>query len=76
MLRSDRGRIVTAMDGELLRLVCRAVPCDGLRLHANSTRSAGTNIFWTLPVLEVPSEVDGILLRTAKVRMFFFAEVA
>jgi hypothetical protein len=75
MLRSDRGRIVTAMDGELLRLCapCHAMACDYTQ---TPPAALGTNIFWTRPVMEAPSEVDGILLRTAKMRMFFFAEVA
>ena len=75
MLRSDRGRTVTAMDEELLRL-CEprhVAACDYTQLPP---AALGTNIFWTLPVMEAPSEVDGVLLRTAKIRLFFFQGVA
>jgi hypothetical protein len=74
MLRTDRGRTMTAMDCELLQL------CQGGYVPlADYTRSPpaalGSNIFWTLPVLETPADVDGVLLRTAKIRLFFFLEV-
>jgi len=75
MLRSDRGRTVTAMDEELLRL-CEprhVVSCDYTQ---TPPATLGTNIFWTLPVMEPPSEADGVLLRTAKIRLFFFQGVA
>jgi len=74
-LRSDRGRTVTAMDRELLQL-CEprcAASCDYTQ---TPPAALGTNIFWTPPVMEAPSEVDGVLLRTAKMRLFFFPEVA
>ena len=74
-LRTDRGRIVTAMDGELLRM-CEpryAAACDYTQ---TPPAALGTNIFWTSPVMEAPAEVDGVLLRTAKIRLFFFPEVA
>jgi hypothetical protein len=75
MLRTDRGRIVTAMDRELLRLCepCHAAKCDYTQ---TPPAALGTNIFWTWPVLEPPSEESGILTRTATVRLFFFPEVA
>ena len=44
MLRTDRGRIVTAMDGELLRM-CEP-RCGGeMRLHADSAGGAGDEHF-------------------------------
>ncbi len=75
MLRTDRGRTVTAMDGELLRL-CEpryAAVCDYTQ---TPPAALGSNIFWTLPVMAIPTEVDGVLLRTAKMRVFFFSEGA
>ena len=75
MLRMDRGRIVTAMDSELLRL-CEPLPRAEMRLHADAPAALGTNIFWTWPVMAAPSEVNGILMRTATIRLFFFPEVA
>lgn len=74
MLRSDRGRTVTAMDCELLQ-VCApryALACDYTQ---TPPASLGTNVFWTLPVMQAPSEEDGVLLRTAKIRLFYFPEV-
>jgi hypothetical protein len=75
MLRTDRGRIVTAMDGELLHLCGPrfAAKCDYTQ---TPPAVLGTNIFWTAPVMEPPTEVDGVLLRTATIRLFFFPEVA
>ena len=75
MLCMDRGRIVTAMDSELLQLCepCHAPKCD----YTQTPPSAlGTNIFWTWPVMEPPSEVNGSLIRKATLRLFFFPEVA
>jgi len=74
MLRSDRGRTVTAMDGELLRLCApRCAPvCDYTQ---TPPAALGSNIFWTLPVMETAAEVDEVLVRTAKLRLFLFPEV-
>jgi hypothetical protein len=75
MLRTDRGRVLTAMDTELLQS-CRpnfAHKCD----YTLTPQSLlGTNIFWTAPMMEAPVEVNGILQRTATIRLFFFPEVA
>ena len=75
MLCTDRGRIVTAMDSELLQL-CQprcAAKCD----YTQSPPAAlGTTIFWTWPVMEPLTEVDGVLQRAAAVRLCFFPEVA
>lgn len=75
MLRTDRGRTLTAMDSELLQLCGqnRAAKCD---YTLTPPLLLGTNIFWTLPVMETPSEVNGVLQRAALIRMFFFPEVA
>jgi hypothetical protein len=75
MLRTDRGRVVTAMDCELLQMSAprRAAKCNYTQ---TPPAALGTNIFWTLPVMEAPSEVNGVLLRTATMRLFFFPEAA
>jgi len=75
MLRTDRGRIQTNMDCELLQLCEQnSTPkCDYTRTPPSAL---GTNIFWTMPVMEAPSEVNGVFQRTASVRLFFFPEVA
>ncbi|HVJ05410.1 MAG TPA: hypothetical protein VM578_07045 [Candidatus Saccharimonadales bacterium] len=73
MLRTDRGRILTAMDCELL-LLCRrrsAAKCDYAQ---TPPLPLGTKIFWSQPVMATPSEVDGMLMRTATIRLFFFSE--
>ena len=75
MLRTDRGRIVTAMDIELLRM-CE--PRSAVKYDYTQTPPAAleTNIFWTSPVMAALAEVSGVLLRTATIRLFFFPEVA
>ena len=75
MLRTDRGRILTAMDRELMRMCrpCNAAKCDYTQTPASPL---GSNVFWTQPVMEAASEANGILQRTATVRLFFFPEVA
>jgi hypothetical protein len=75
MLRTDRGRIVTAMDCELLQL-CEPRHAAALDYTQTPPAALGANIFWTLPVMEASAVVDGILLRTAKMRLFFFQGVA
>lgn len=75
MMGADRGRTVTAMDEELFRM-------SGPRWAACSDytqtppAALGTNIFWTQPVMAAPSEENGILARTATMRVFYFPEVS
>jgi hypothetical protein len=74
MAGTDRGRIVTGMESELLRIdePCWAAKCD----YTQSPPAAlGTNIFWTRPVLAATSDANGVLVRTATIRVFFFPEV-
>ena len=73
MLGTDRGRIVTAMDGELRR-ICE--PSHAAKRDYTQTPpvALGTNIFWTRPVMAAPTDVNGVLVRTAAIRLFFFAE--
>jgi hypothetical protein len=75
LLRTDRGRILTAMDSELMR-ICepnRAAKCDYTQ---TPPAALGTNIFWDAPVLEEVKSSNGVLQRTAAVTVFFFPEVA
>lgn len=75
MAGTDRGRIVTAMDGELMQL-CRlrnTAKCDYTQ---TPPRALTSNVFWTTPVMEPPSTGNGVLQRTATIRVFFFPEVA
>ena len=75
MLRTDRGRTVTAMDSELLQICHRrvATKCDYTQ---TPPAALGTNILWTHPVMAAPSDTDGVLLRTATMRVYFFPEAA
>jgi hypothetical protein len=75
MLRTDRGRIVTAMDGELMQL-CRQRSVAKCDYTQTPPCALGTNIFWTAPAMEAPGDVNGVLQRTATIRVFFFPEVA
>ena len=62
------------MDSELLQM-CEPSPRQNA-ITRNAASALGTNIFWTLPVMEAPSEANGVLQRTATIRLFFFPEVA
>lgn len=75
MLRTDRGRVLTAMDTELLRS-CRPNFAPKCNYTVTPQSPLGTNIFWTVPVMEALVEENGMLQRTATVRLFFFPEVA
>ncbi len=75
LLNTDRGRILTAMDSELLQ-ICepkRAAKCDYTQTPAVAL---GSFIFWSAPVLEDVRHVNGVLQRTAAMTVFFFPEVA
>jgi hypothetical protein len=75
LLRTDRGRILTAMDSELMQICapCRAAKCDYTQTPPTPLRSY---IFWTSPVMEAASGANGVLQRTATAKVFFFPEVA
>jgi len=75
MLRMDRGRILTAMDRELLKL-CEPNRTAKYDYTLSPPSVLGTNVFWTWPVMEAPSEMAGVIQRTAAIRVFFFPEVA
>lgn len=75
LLRTDRGRILTAMDSELLQ-ICEpkwAAKCDYKQTPA---AALGTNIFWSVPVLGDVKQANGVLQRAATMTVFFFPEVA
>lgn len=75
LLRTDRGRILTAMDSELMR-ICepnQAAKCDYTQ---TPPAALGTNIFWNAPALGDVKSTNGVLQRTAAITVFFFPEVA
>jgi hypothetical protein len=74
MMGTDRGRIVNAMDLELRRI---SEPRQTTKADhtQNPPAALGSNIFWTQPVFANPSGANGVLMRAAKIRVFFFPEV-
>ena len=66
----DRGRMLSALDSELLRLTS---PPRTPKLDATRTPSAPLNtyVFWGMPVFDSPSTDT----RTATLTVFFFSEV-
>lgn len=75
LLHTDRGRILTAMDSELLQICepMRVAKCDYTQTPA---AALGSFIFWNTPVLGDVKQAKGVLQRTALMTMFFFPEVA
>jgi len=71
---SDRGRVVTAMDAELLAITepRQVAKCDYTQTPAVQL---GTNVFWTRPELGPARGANGVLLRETTLRVFFFPEV-
>ncbi len=74
MLGTDRGRIVNAMDAELQK-ICEPRQAAKHDYTQQLPTALGTNIFWTRPELAEPSGANGVLTRTATIRLFFFPEV-
>jgi hypothetical protein len=74
MLRGDRGRTVTAMENELLQMI---YPRSTAEFDYTKTPplALGANIFWSLPEMAGAKDVEGVLLRTATLRLHFFPEV-
>lgn len=75
MLRTDRGRAVGAMCGELLQM-CQPRIAAKMDYTSSTPKALGTQMFWTLPVLGAEKDASGVLTRTAKLRIFFFPEVS
>jgi len=74
MMGTDRGRIANAMDAELQK-ICEPRQAAKSDYTQNPPAALGTNIFWTRPEPVEASGANGVLMRTATVRVFFFAEV-
>jgi hypothetical protein len=75
MLRTDRGRTVGAMCGELLQ-ICQPRIAAKMDYTNSTPKALGTQMFWTLPVMGAEKDSSGVLTRTAKLRIFFFPEVS
>ncbi len=74
MMGTDRGRIVNAMDLELRRI---SEPRQAAKFDytQDPPEALGSNIFWTQPIFADPGGANGVLMRAAKIRVFFFPEV-
>lgn len=75
LLHIDRGRILTAMDSELMQ-ICepkRAAKCDYTQTPA---AALGSFIFWSAPELGEVKQAKGVLQRSAVMKVYFFPEVA
>jgi hypothetical protein len=70
----DRGQCLTAMDSDLLQML---QPCSTPKMAYTQSGSTAelTNIFWTAPVFEAASDVQGVLSRTVTVDVFSLQEV-
>jgi hypothetical protein len=73
MLRTDCGRILTAMDQELLR-ICEPHCAAQVDYSTTPVTALGNNIFWDAPVLGAVKSGNGVLKRTAEITLFYFPE--
>jgi hypothetical protein len=73
----DRGRLMAALDTELLE-ICSPARTEKLDYTQPTAADLGSNVIWTKPQLK-PIETDrktGLLLaRSAELTVFFFPEV-
>jgi len=72
---SDRGRLLTAMDSELLSITspASALKCDYTQIPA---KVLGATICWTRPKLGPAKSEGKLLARTAALEVYFFPEGA
>jgi len=69
----DRGRQLTALDEELLR-ICDPPRTALLDYSASPATDLGRNVFWGPPGMKVRVDEQGRAQRTAEVTVFFLAE--
>jgi len=73
----DRGRVMAALDTELLE-ICSPGRTKKLDYTQTTATELGSNVIWTKPQLK-PVEVDRktgmLLVRNAELTVFFFPEV-
>ena len=70
-----RGRVLNAMDAELLAVLTPAWALKQL-FTISSVVNMRTRIFWSAPVFEALAASDGVLERTAKVDVFAYREAS
>ena len=70
---ADRGRQLTEMDMELLRICVPALApeCD---YRQSPAVPLGTTIFWTAPKLAAPKSDGKLLMRSATLQLYYFPE--
>jgi hypothetical protein len=70
---ADRGRQLTEMDTELLRI---CVPASAPEYDYTQSPAAplGTTIFWTAPKLAAPKSDSKMLMRSATLQLYYFPE--
>ena len=72
-LSTDRGRILAALDDELL-LICRPRQASKQDFTTSPAADLGTKILWTDPELGELQGNGGALQRVAKLTVYFFPE--
>jgi hypothetical protein len=72
---SDRERVLTALDAELLRIT--EPPCAEKTDYTQTPpQDLGARIFWERPQLGKTADQDGVIGRTATLTLFFHCEVS
>jgi hypothetical protein len=76
----DRGRLLAAMDGELLAAL-NQTPHSALKMNYSGTAATGavaipmsTNIFWSQPTFAPATADDERIARVATVQVFSYQE--
>ena len=70
---ADRGRQLTAMDMELMRMC--SPPLAPVSDYTQSPAAPlGTTIFWTAPKLAAPKSEGKLLTRSATLQLYYFPE--
>jgi hypothetical protein len=69
----DRGRQLTALDEELLK-ICDPPRAALMDYSTSPATDLGRNVFWAPPGMKVKVDEQGRAQRTAEVNVFFLAE--
>jgi len=70
---ADRGRQLTEMDAELLR-ICVPAKVPEYDYTQSPAVPLGTTIFWTAPKLAAPKSAGKLLTRSATLQLYYFPE--
>jgi hypothetical protein len=72
-LSTDRGRVLAALDNELL-LICRPRQTAKQDFTTSPATDLGTKVLWSDPELGEVQGNGGVLQRVAKLTVYFFPE--